>query len=805
MSYEEEAKEIVSKMNLKEKCSLLYGDGSWRIPGIAKYGVKPVVVHDGPLGLRKVDEDKPNDLSPSVPATCFPAPCLLACSWDPSVEEKVGQAMAYECIANSTSVILAPGVNIKRNPLCGRNFEYLSEDPLLAGTMASGFINGCQKQGVGVSLKHFALNNQETHRFTYSALCDERAMREIYLKPFEIAVKESQPWTVMCSYNKIHDVYSSDNHWLLTDILRKEWGFAGLVMSDWGATNHSVYSHASGLDVEMPCYAKYAKPIARAVKKGKLSATMVSEEAERVVALSLKAQHKIGPSEAWNDGMAFAVAKEAAEKSIVLLKNEGDILPLAKDDDYCVIGAFAKTPRYQGAGSSQVNPIRLVDFLSSVNAGKASGQEIPYAPGYSLDDKPVDHQAMMLEAVDLAHSHKKVVLFLGLPAEYEAEGFDRQNMLLPLEQVDLFSALLRVNQNIILVLSTGVPVELPFAGDCKAIVLGYLAGGATGPALYDILTGVANPSGKLAETWPLHYNDVPSKDTFPLTGENSLYKESIFVGYRYYLTAKRDVLFPFGYGLSYTKFQYSDLKVTPDTLTAKGSLSVSFKITNVGKREGEEVAEVYIRALSPKTMKPLRELRCWTKISIKPGKSATVKATLPFSSFSHFEETVERYEVEEGRYSIDVGPSCLDIPLSQEVDVKSTFKGIDRKALLPTYYNLPNHGVLFISDSEFEKLLGYSIPFVNQKKKRKYTLSSSVRDISATWIGKKVVKIAQSEITKRATSKQQADQLLDMALDAPIHAVTMMGIKLKLGMALVDLANKRPLKALFDLCFWHYR
>ncbi|MCI2110883.1 MAG: glycoside hydrolase family 3 C-terminal domain-containing protein [Bacilli bacterium] len=805
MSVKDQAKEIVSKMSLNERASLLYGDGSWRIRGLAKYGVKPVVVHDGPLGLRKVNEDEPDTLKPAVPAMCYPAPCLLACSWDPALEAKVGQAIACDCIANGTDVILAPGVNIKRNPLCGRNFEYLSEDPLLAGKMAAGFIAGCQGQGIGVSLKHFALNNQETRRFTYSAECDMRAMREIYLKPFEIAVKEAQPWTVMCSYNKIHGVYSSDNRWLLTDVLRNEWGFEGLVISDWGATNNSIYSHASGLDVEMPCFDKYAKAIVGAVKKGKLPASTIDEEAERVVALSLKCQHKVDPDLAWNEEKAFEVAREAADKSIVLLKNEDGVLPISAKDDCCIIGAMAETPRYQGAGSSQMSPSRLVSFLSSVNEGRSEGEKVAYAPGYRLHEKDGSPQVLALEALDLAHSHKKVILFLGLPPEYEAEGFDRTNMLLPDEQIDLFNAIEKVNPNIVVVISTGVPVELPFAKKCKAIVLAYLAGSACGPALYDILTGAANPSGKLAETWPVHYYDVPSKDTFPLSGDNSLYKESIFVGYRYYLSANREVLFPFGFGLSYTSFAYSELKVAPSLVSPRGSLSVSFKVTNVGPRAGEEVAQVYVRALASRTLKPLRELRAFKKVSLKPGKSQTVELSLSFHDFAHYEQTLDRYEVEGGDYQIEVGASCENILLSSPVSVKSAFKGINRKAQLPSYYNLRNRNVFFISDSEFENLLGYPIEYPSLRKRKNFTTSNSFRDISETWIGRLIVKIVKANIAQKATSKQQEKQLIDMALDSPIHCVTMAGLRPKAAVTIVDLANRKPIKALYDIMFWHLK
>lgn len=805
MSINEEAKEIVAKMSVKEKAALVYGDGTWKLHGNHKKGFEVVTVNDGPCGLRKPYSDKADDVSiGAIPATCFPAPCLMACSWDPSLEEKVGQAVAYECIANKTDVILAPGVNIKRNPLCGRNFEYLSEDPLLAGKMGAGYIRGVQNQGVGVSLKHFALNNQETHRFTYSAVCDARAMREIYLKPFEIAVKESSPWTVMCSYNRIGGVYSADNRWLLTDVLRKEWGFDGVVVSDWGATTNPIVSHASGLDVQMPCYEKYAKHIAKNVKKGKLSATAITEEAERVVALSLKCQHKIGPTSAFNEGMAFEVAKEAAEKSVVLLKNDDDFLPIAGLKDCCVIGAFAKTPRYQGAGSSRVNPLKIVDFLTSANAGRSSGNEVPYAKGYRLNEKDGDPKVLKLEAVDLAHSHKKVILFLGLPDEYEAEGFDRLNMLLPLEQVELFDALYRVNQNIVVVLSCGAPVELPFASKAKAILLGYLAGEASGPALFDTLTGANNPSGKLAETWPLHYNDVPSQAFYPLSDNNSLYKESIFVGYRYYEKANRTVLYPFGYGLSYTKFAFSSLKVTPSSLNEKGSVSVSFKVSNIGTKEGSEVAQIYVGQKNSKTLKALRELKYFEKVNLKPGQFKVIKAVLTLQDFSNYDDTLERYEAEEGTYLIEVGDSSVDLPLNAEVDVKSPYKGLDRRAQLSTYYNLPSKGLLLIGDEEFERLLGHPISTDIPAKTHHYYLNNTIKDISNTWIGKKIIVELKKRMIKDSDPKQYQDQIMDMLMDTPIRMVSMMGLPSKYGMAIVDLANRRPIKAVFDAMFWHY-
>jgi beta-glucosidase len=806
MTIEEQAAEIVAKMTLKERASLLYGNKTWHTYAIPKYGVKSVTMSDGPLGLRKaLDQGKIDDAnSPAAPATCFPAPCLTACSWDPEVFRSLGQMMAYECINQGVDVLLAPGVNIKRNPLCGRNFEYLSEDPLLAGKMAASFINAMQGQGVGVSLKHFAMNNQETHRFTYNSECDIRAMREIYLKPFEIAVKTAQPWTVMCSYNKIKGVYSSDNRWLLTDVLRGEWGYKGIVVSDWGATNNPVYSHASGLDLEMPCYDKHASYIVSAIKANKLSAKEITDEALRIIELSLKCQHKIPAEKALNDGMAHEAAKMAAEKSIVLLKNEGGFLPLKDLSGCCVIGALAKKPRYQGAGSSQVTPKHLVSFFDAINVGREN-DELPYAPGYSLEAGKGDPKKLSFEALDLAHSSKAVILFLGLPDSYEAEGYDRSNMQLPPEQIDLFKSLYDANPNIVVVLSLGAPVELPFVNEAKSIVLGYLGGEAGGEALADVITGKINPSGKLAETWPYHYNDVPSKMFYPLDGyNNSLYKESVFVGYRYYLTANRETMFPFGHGLSYTEYDYSDLKVSSDSIGPKGSLDVSLKVTNKGTMDGEEVVELYLAPMDNKVLKPVRELRAFSKVFVPAGKTAMVRMNLSYDDFCHYEAASERWEAEPGLYEVQVGASSENIILRASVNVKSSFVSIDKRALLPTYYHLPNRGTLWIEDEEFERLLGHPVPAIRHKK-NKATLQTPLRDIADTFIGKKIVKVARSKADQLYQTEEEKDRFLDMIMDAPIRMATTGGISIKKGQALVDLVNHRPIKAFFDVQFWHYK
>jgi beta-glucosidase len=795
MKENEQAAEIVAKMKLKDKATLVYGNGAWHTNGLPKFGVLPVSMQDGPCGLRKVDEN-PLPGASSYPATCFPAPCLTACSWDPLVTERIGSAEGDEAIDQNTNMVLAPGTNIKRNPLGGRNFEYLSEDPYLAGKMAAGFIRGLQSKGVACSLKHFALNEQETGRLVYSAEVDKRTLREIYLKPFEIAVKEASPWSVMCSYNRINGIYSCDNRVLLKNILREDWGFDGVVVTDWGAITHPVYSHDSGLDLEMPCSTKRAKIIAKAAAKGKISAKTLSDSAERMVTLSLRVHESKEQTKAFSYGISHVTALEAAERSMVLLKNDESLLPLKNYSGSCIIGELARTPRYQGAGSSQVNPKNLVNFLKAANAATEKGEDLPFAPGYSLGQEATDPK-LKIEAVDLAASHANVLYFMGLPAAYESEGFDRVDLRLPENQVDLLRALYAVNKNIIVVLSGGGPVELPFLDEIKALLLAYLPGEAGGTAISNLLLGKTNPSGKLAETWPLHYQDVVSKDFFPGDGMLSLYKESLYVGYRYYLSAGKPVAFPFGYGLSYTSFKYSDLKISPAKLAYSGSFKLSCLVKNTGKVGGAEIVELYTSPLGGKVYKPLRELRDFEKVYLEPGEEKEVSFSLPFKAFSHYDETSERFEVEGGEYAVQVASSSEKIELEGDVTLVSSYEAIDRRSIIPSYYGLSKRGFR-VSDSEFEVLLGHSFQ-ANRLPLKPYTLNSTFGDIKNTFIGKKILKAADKPMSEMARSPEEKANLMKMVLEMPIRSVSMLGISDKKAIAVVDLANHRFVKALFHL------
>lgn len=798
----EQAKTLVKKLKLKQKCELLYGHGDWWTNELPKANLKAVEMHDGPLGLRKpkTAQGLADSSSQGLPATCFPAPCLTACSWDPSFLEKMGQAVAREALEQKTDIVLAPGVNIKRNPLCGRNFEYFSEDPLLAGKMGAGYIRGVQALGVGASLKHFACNNQEYRRFIYSAEVDERALRELYLKPFEIAVKEAKPWTVMCSYNRINGVYSSENDWLLNDVLRKEWGYQGCVISDWGAVYDPIRCHNHGLDLEMPCYENRAKQLKKAVKKGVLKMEAVDAAAARVATLSFLAASRPETQGAFNYGMGHQIALDVAEKSIVLAKNCGDILPFKSFDDVCLVGGLAKDFLYQGNGSSQVTPNKVVSLYESINEGREIGKEIAFEQGYPLRPGE-DEKTLLINAVDLASTHKTVLLCLGLPSFYLSEGYDRSDMRLPEEQYRLFDALYAVNPNIVVVLLLGSPVELLFADRANAIMIAYLTGEAGGKAIRDLLLGVVNPSGKLAETWPLHYMDVPSKDYYPGTGTTSLYKESIFVGYRYFSTAGKAVCFPFGHGLSYSRFVYSDLALSKDQVSKASVLKISLKITNKSKIDGDEIVQLYVSPRNGKTFKAKRELKAFSRLSIEAGKSKTLVFSLPYSAFQHYDEAEERMDVEGGQYLLEIGASCEDIRLSQFVEVLSGYHALDKRSLLPSYYHLDRAGAFRIPDEEFERLLGHEIPRERDRHRRPFNLNSTLEEVSGTFIGRRLKSVIEKQSFDPKKDAKQNELTFQMMLGTPFRMLNVIGISEKKTLALLSFTNGRPLQGLWRLLF----
>ncbi len=665
-------KDLISQMTLKEKASLCSGKDFWHLKSIERLGLPEIMVCDGPHGLRKQNaENKKVGIGNSYPATCFPTAVTTACSWDRDLIYKMGQALAEECLQHGVSVLLGPGVNIKRSPLCGRNFEYFSEDPELAGEMGAAFIAGVQSKGIGTSLKHFAGNSQEMKRMTSNSIIDERALREIYLRAFEKAVKKSQPWTVMNAYNLLNGTYCSENDWLQNKVLRDEWGFKGAVISDWGAVNDRVAGLNAGNDLEMPSSGGVndAK-IVEAVKCGVIDETTLDERVDKLIDIILKGAANKKPGYKFDVKAHNLLSRQIAEQSMVLLKNDGNILPLKRvEGEYvAVIGAFADNPRYQGAGSSIINPTMIDSGRRAFNNSPIS---VKFADGYDRSGKRKNEDAYITEACNLAKNASKAVVFIGLTDDYESEGFDRSTMKLPDGHNRLVEAVSRVNDNVIVVLEGGSPVEMPWADDVKAILNAYLGGQSVAPAIVDVLTGKANPCGKLAETYPVCLKDTPTSFRYPDSKEDVQYRESIFIGYRYYDKVERNVRFPFGFGLSYTSFEYSDIKLKKKNLTKGEGAKVTFTIKNTGDVAGSEIAQVYVAKPESKIFRAPKELKGFVKIHLEPGEEKKVTVELDDRAFAFWNTATEDWCVESGEYKILVGASSRDIRLEAAAKMKS--------------------------------------------------------------------------------------------------------------------------------------
>lgn len=654
----------VSTLTLQEKAELVSGSSFWKTRANERAGIESATLTDGPHGVRYQRENSDHlGINDSEPATSFPTAASTGSSWDPALVEQMGQALGVEARALEVDVLLGPGVNIKRSPLCGRNFEYFSEDPLLSGRLGAAWVRGIQSQGVGASLKHFAVNNQETDRMRISAEVDERSLREIYLPAFERVVRESQPATVMCSYNKINGIYASQNHWLLTETLRDEWGFDGYVVSDWGAVVDPVAAIAAGLDLEMPSTGdRSPRLIEAAVTAGALDETVLDEAISRILTVhdALRANRRaVVP-----DYVAHhQLAREIASAGSVLLANEGDLLPLDPQAGgrIAVIGEFARTPRFQGAGSSHITPTRLDDALTAIR--QATTREVCFSAGFTLDGSS-DH-ALRQEATALAATSEAVLLFLGLPDAAESEGFDRQDILLPREQLDLLHAIHDVNPQIAVILSNGAVVSMENISEiAPAILEMWLGGQAAGSAAADMLFGRAEPSGRLAETIPLSLSHTPAFVNWPGSNGKVRYGEGTAVGYRWYDTTEREVAFPFGYGLGYTVFEYADLRVTvADPATAQATVEVT--VTNTGPRDGSDVAQVYVSEDKPRVLRAPRELRAFQKVRLAPGESRVLRFELDERAFAHWGES--GWTVSPGSYTIAVGPNSRDLPLTDTV------------------------------------------------------------------------------------------------------------------------------------------
>lgn len=652
----------VNDLTLEEKAALTSGTNPWSLGNVADKGLPNYTITDGPHGLRKARNTESMDVEENVPATCFPPAAGMACSWNPELVERVGEAMGEECIQEQVAVILGPGVNIKRNPLGGRCFEYWSEDPYLAGHTAVGIVKGVQSKGVGTSLKHFAANNQETDRLRISATISPRALREIYLPAFEYIVKTAQPWTVMCSYNKINGVFSSQNRWLLTDVLRGEWGFKGIVMSDWGAVSDRVAALNAGLNLEMPP-SNTDDQIVAAAKDGRIPAAQLDKMAQGMIDLVAKARPAMS-----RDGYRYDVdahneiARQAAVESMVLLKNEDATLPVAKSAKIAVIGEFARTPRYQGAGSSLINPTKLTSFLDAI---EERGVAADFAPGFTLDDAAQD-PALTEQAVTAAEQADVVLLFLGLPAAYESEGFDRTTLDIPAKQVEVLEAVAAANPNVAVVLSNGSVVSMPWQGRAKAILETWLLGQAGGAALADVIFGDEAPSGKLAQTIIDDVNDDPSAMNWPGEEGHVDYGEGVFVGYRYYDTFRKQVTYPFGYGLSYATFDVHDATVAK---TGPRDAEVTVTVTNTSDVAGAETVQVYVAPPKAKVARPVHELKGFAKVSLASGESKSVTIALDDRAFAYWSERFNDWHVEGGTYTVEVGVSSRDIVSRLDVEI----------------------------------------------------------------------------------------------------------------------------------------
>lgn len=646
--------DIIKKLTLEEKVALLSGADFWHTEAIPEKDIPAIMVADGPHGLRKQNlEEEDCELSSAVPAICFPTAAALAASFDTELVERVGEALGDECQAENVSVLLGPGNNIKRSPLCGRNFEYFSEDPYLAGKMAAAHIRGVQSKGVGTSLKHFAANNQEYHRNTSDSVVDERTLREIYLTGFEIAVKESKPTTIMCSYNKINGVQQSENKKLLTDILRDEWGYEGLVMSDWGAVKDRAMGVAAGMDLEMPgCGKANDKAVIEAVKKGVISEKDVDKCVERVLKLVYDSLEKHDDTAKWDKPAQHLLAREVAAECMVLLKNDEKVLPLDMDDHILLVGGFAKTPRFQGGGSSHINCTQIDSALSAVQGNS----RVTFEMGFSAENDSYDEQ-LFRAAIRRAQDADKVIVFAGLPDSYEVEGWDRKHMNLPKVQNDLIEELCKVCSHVVVVLHNGSPVTMPWIDKVQGVLEAYLAGQGSGAAVMDVLYGRVNPSGHLAESFPLRLEDNPSYLSFGEGSLTSTYSEGVFVGYRYYTSKNMPVLFPFGYGLSYTKFSYANIRLEKNEMTDDETLEVKVDVINERDTAGKAVVQIYVAPPKGDVRRPVRELKAFTKVMVNPHERLEVSFTLDKRAFAYYDTDINDWYVLPGEYQIQV---CQD-------------------------------------------------------------------------------------------------------------------------------------------------
>ncbi len=758
--------DIVKKMSLEQKANFLSGFDYWHLEESQELGLPKIMVTDGPHGLRKQNPNGDSvGLGNSYPATSYPTAATSSCSWDVDLIEKEGRALGDECLAEEVSVLLGPGTNIKRAPTCGRNFEYFSEDPYLAGKCSAALIKGVQSKGIGTSLKHFAVNSQEAFRMIINEVVDERTLREIYLTAFEIAIKEAQPWTVMNSYNRINGEYASQNNHLQEEIARGEWGFEGLFVTDWGSSVDRIPGLYAGTDLEMPSSGDLnPNRIVEAVKNGQLDEAVLDKRVDNVVHLIMKAKEALKEKHTYSKDEHHKIALEVAEGSMQLLKNDDSVLPVKAGQKVAIIGEMAKSPRYQGAGSSVINPTQIDNAYDAL---LALGVDVTYAQGY-VKTKNERNEALFAEAIEAAKNADIAIVFAGLTEEFEGEGYDRENIDMPSSHNLLISEIAKANPNTAVVLAGGSVITMPWIDEVKALLNSGLSGQASGTAVARILTGEVNPSGKTSETYPLSYADNPTYDNYlssPVTAEH---RESVYIGYRYYDKAKKDVLFPFGHGLSYTTFEYSDIKVSANEIKDTDTLTVSFKIKNTGDVAGAEVAQVYVADKESTIYRPEKELRAFTKVFLAPGEEKEVSFDLCKRAFAFFNVEINDWCVETGEFDILVGASSRDIKLNATVTVNSTVdcKIPDYRAVAPNYYN----DVTAITRDDFAAIYG-ELPCEKRDTSKKVDVYCCLDEASHTKWGGRICRLINNIMAKFAGSPENGDgqMLAAMATQIPIR------------------------------------
>lgn len=771
-------KEIVEKMSLEQKAAFVSGYDYWHLEEAPELGLPKIMITDGPHGLRKANPDKKSStggigLGNSVPATCFPPAATSSCSWDPELLEQEGEAMGEECLKEKVSTILGPGTNIKRAPVGGRNFEYFSEDPLLAGECAAAVINGVQSKGVGTSLKHFAANSQEAFRMVVNEVVDERTLRETYLTAFEIAVKKAQPWTVMNSYNRINGVYASENEWLQQKVLRKEWGFEGLIVTDWGASVDRIPGLKAGTDLEMPCSGDLnTNRIIAAVKDGTLDEKILDERVDTVVDLIVKSKPALEKTHTYDVDAHHAIAQKIAEGSMQLLKNDDGILPLKDGQKVAVIGEMAKAPRFQGAGSSVINPTKLSNAFDEL---QKLGVDISYAQGYynksapsKKDKTPRKTSAELIaEAKEAASKADVAVVFVGLTEEFEGEGYDREGIEIPAEHNELVAAVAEANPNTVVVIAGGSVILMPWLKNVKGLLNSGLGGQAGGIAVANILTGKVNPSGKTSETYPRAFEDNPTYGNFPGGPVTSEHRESVYIGYRYYDAADIDVEFPFGFGLSYTTFEYSDIKLSKDKMKDTDTVTVSFKIKNTGSVDGAEIAEVYVADKESTIFRPKKELRGFKKVFLKAGEEKEVSVELSKRAFAFYNVELGDWMVETGEFDILVGSSSRDIKLTASMTVESTVTASipDYRKTAPNYYN----NVANITRDDFAAVYG-ELPNPEIDKNKKIDLYCCLNDARHTKWGGKLCRLIEKIMSGMGSDANGDGKMLAaMATQIPVR------------------------------------